>query len=445
MTRSTLIFLLIGISLSSSSFAQDVNNTIAKLLSANKPFELKTKYEQHKNELAPILNYMSQALLANSYNQPEAGIAALDTLLNTLEYQKELGIDNRANLIYLQTKFYSDIFDFENATSTLKRFLNGSSTDLTPLTLKKLKTSLSYYETMASFPKTELIKPDKSCEIFCYLKHNESLRQEHNKKDSVFSLVINCHVNGKKSHMIFDSGNPSFNLVSEKFAKQHGIKNSGRYVEIINNENKTQKAWIGTADTMLLGDIIYINPVFHVVESLFSPEVASDTTSHIHAILGSNILFRLGEFQYFPSQNKIIFPKKESATPGFAPNMIMNSNRLQYIKARFNNKTMLAHFNLGATSSKLNLNENNQNHLKEIKTQNSSHLKNSEEVTKQKTYQIPNFQFLPNNKDTSIQNIIIRTQSLEFNSDLEILGLDFFSDCKRLIVNYNKMFIIIQK
>ncbi len=448
MKRLILIIALSNLFLINSLLAQEANVVIGDLLNANKPFELKEAYEEHKNQLSPMLDYLTQAVIANSFNQPEEGIKALDILLGSADYQAQLGFANVSNLVYMQSRFYADLFEYKKSAAILGSFLENASTYMDIASVSNFKSALENYEVLASSGKVELLKLNQYCEVSCKLQFNELLAEKLKKQTAGLSLLVDCSINGLDAEMIFDSGNPSFTLISEEFAKQYGIKSIGGDINVGGVGEETRNARLGVADTLKLGSVICINPVFYIVEHVLPPEIISDTLPQIHAVLGSNILFRLGEYHYFPKENKIVFPQQETTDPDFSPNMLMKDGRHQYIQIQSGVQQMLMHFDLGSSNTDLSQKyfTLNKQLVNESGVRDSLASGGLGGMVKQEVYKIPSFEFELADTPFCIQDVPVNTQAVSLiDNEYGILGLDFFSDCKKVIVNYNKMFVAVEK
>ena len=101
-------------------FSQTADETIGRLIREQNFFELQEKHFQLKEQLNPMVYFFSQAILAQSFNNPVQGINAIDTLLINPSYQQQLGIDNIAYLIYLKADFLETLFRYEEASVMLK-------------------------------------------------------------------------------------------------------------------------------------------------------------------------------------------------------------------------------------------------------------------------------------------------------------------------------------
>jgi len=111
------------------------------------------------------------------------------------------------------------------------------------------------------------------------------------------------------------------NLISESFAKEHNIRITSD--SILTSGVKKGYSKIGTTDSIMIGDIVYYNPVFIVAPT--NEEV--DTVFKVDTVLGIEFMKSLKGIQIFPQKELIILSNTSSQLPKSGKNMIMNGDQ----------------------------------------------------------------------------------------------------------------------
>jgi predicted aspartyl protease len=415
--------------------AQTANEVVGKLLNEQNWFELKTQHAQLKGELYPMLDYLSQAMLSVAFYKPEAGLVAIDSLLSSQEYQTQLGFGNVCNMMLVKAKLHADRFQYKEASELLGDFIAQAGSYFSADFKSTVKAYCDYYTVLSEQAQLTIHKPQSDCSLACEIltKNNKSL------------LSIQCQINGKGAQMIFDTGNPSFSLVSEKFAKQYGIKKISDSMPISGVQQGN--GWIGIADSLGLGGIMCYNPVFYVVDSILPKKAIENGAIAIDAVLGSNILFQIGEFQYFPKQNSLVFPEHKTLLPQGGQNLMMRDDRHQYIQVYLDGERRQMHFDMGAARSGLSSGyyHTNKSWIDKNASKDSANYAGFGGVSSQVIYSIPEFNLTLGSKEYTFDNIEVQTEpSHSIWQDLGVIGFDFISTYNKITVSYANMFIAIE-
>lgn len=434
--KKHLLFIALIFTISSlRSYSQTPDEIVSKLLNEENWFELKTQREQLNDELSPVLNYLSKAMVSMAFNKPQKGIIALDSLLSNEEYQSQLGFGNICNLVMLKSKFYADKFKFREASDLLGEFIKNASKYFTEELSKNVQSQYDYYTSLAKLDKMSIYRPKKDCNLKCNIltKNNKSL------------LSVFCKVNEQNAEMIFDTGNPSFTLVSKAFAEKYGIRKIDAEIEV--KGVGKESGWIGTTDSLNLGGIVCYNPIFYVVNSILPEKAVKEELVQFEAVLGSNILFEIGEFQYFPKENKIIFPSNKTPLPQCGHNLIMRNDKHQYIQTYINGKRRQMHLDSGSARTTMSnkFYSENKSWVIEKGKRDSTNYAGFGGISRQLIYTLPQLDITIGNKKHELKDVEVQTeQSHDIWEDIGTIGINFLSQYEKITVSYENMFIEIE-
>ncbi|WP_372645825.1 retropepsin-like aspartic protease [Ancylomarina sp.] len=409
--------------------AQSPNELIGQLIGGDDMFELQKQHDLLKDSIIPMLDCMSEAMLAVSFNQPDKGIKALEDLLSNEDYQAQLGIGTIANFIYLNADVFENKYNFKAAVKLLQSFLE--QTKDVPLGQIKsiLQNKLEFNTSLAKAKAFKVVRPNKDCEIDFHLE--KAGRGE--------SLMVNAEINGKDLLMIFDTGCPKYSLLSESTAKNLGIVKIADSISMVGVGKGT--AWVGTTDSLCLGEIICYNPIFYVV-----PKIVTDTTLNDFAVLGADIFNALDEVNFYPKNKKIIFPAQLSVLPESGNNLVMK-NRQPYLKLNLNGKSCLMHFDSGNVQTYLTHHyyERNKASIEKLGVMDSLRIGGFGGISIQKSYRLPLTKFELEGREFNFDQVQVSTESaLHTWREDGIFGTDFLQKFNKIVLSYKHMFISVE-
>jgi len=409
--------------------AQNPNALIGQLIGGNDMFELQKQHILLKDSIIPMLDCMSEGMLAIAFNQPEKGIKAFEDLLSNEDYQAQLGIGTIANFIYLYADVYENKYDFKAAVELLESFL--VQTKEVPLGQIRgiLQDKLELNRSLAKAKAFKVVRPDKDCEIDFHL--DKAGRGE--------SLIVNAQINNTDLSMIFDTGCPKYSLLSESIAKRMGLVKIADSISMVGVGKGT--AWVGTTDSLSLGDVTCYNPIFYVV-----PKIVTDTTLNDFAVLGADILNALDEVIFLPKKNIILFPSQLSALPKSGSNLVMK-NRQPYLKLRLNRKPCLMHFDTGNVQTYLthHFYERNKSDVECLGLSDSLRIGGFGGISIQKSYRLPLTKFELEEHEFNFNQVQVSTEAVMHTwCEDGIFGTDFLQKFDKVVLSYKHMFISVE-
>lgn len=425
-----ILIIITGIILSVQlGYSQTPNEVIGRLVGDDDMFELQKQHTQLKDSVTPFLNYISEAVLANAFNQPSKGINILDSLLQNEEYQQYLGLTGIVNLTLLKAKLYEDEYQYGKASGLLSSFMMKWKDELTEGMKMELKNVFDMDSCLSKAKPFKMIRPNKDCEINC-----DFVKTKNGKGETLF---VPAEINGSKITMIFDTGCAKHSFISEHLANKFGLIKLVDSVPL-KGVAGDGTAWIGLADSLKLGEISFYNTMFFV-----SKEITTDGDYLDNGVLSSALFNALGEINFYPKKNKIVFPIDYTDLPATGQNLTLH-NRQSYIKLSQADKDVLMHFDTGNIKTDLSYNfyTKNKTLIAEKAVQDSIKSSGFGGVIKQMGFILPYLEF-------ELAGVPLKLEKLQgpIGNRLNIwredgsFGVDFIKQFSKVTVSYKKMFI----
>ncbi len=377
--------------------------------------------------------------------------------LNRLSERDTWPLDVRSNL-WLEA-FTGDKFKrFEQSYNAITRLLDEHKDDLSPeqhsllqsMLISNLASSgkhqeahdylfsldptntnaLGYFKAMAEAPKLEVILPAKDVELSTEFK--QMGRGEH--------IHIMGEIGGESESFIFDTGCIGFNFVSEEFAQKHQLRVIFDSLSTVGATGATAYCAVAVGEELHFGEIEVKNPLYLVYNKDYLPD-----SIKLSPVLGTAIMEELGEIHILPQENKIIIPQTQSKAPENGQNMLFDGSF--YVEIEIESQSSVLLFDTGAVNSDLNKNffDRNKRLIKKTATKDSVTIGGFASIQKYETYILSELSFRIGNKAITLKDIdVIPSAHSSRDYSEGDLGIDFVRANQRLIINFDKMFVISQ-
>jgi len=393
-------------------------------------FELNKQHQKLKTQIAPMLDFLAQSVLANAFNQPAAGHVALDSLLNNQTYQEQLGLGNISNLIMLKAHLYEVEHNYSDAAALLQSYLQQTAQVPIGGIRGDMQKALSIYQALAGEPSLQVKRPNTDCTVPYFLE----------KAGRHKSIKVNCTINGIAQHMIFDTGCPKYNYIDEQLAHKLGLKH---VLDSIPMQGIGKGfAWLGMADSLSIGEITFYHPLFYVVD-----HTSPDMPVSVDAVLGSYLLNQIGEFHLQPQQSTLTFPTQTTPRPNANSNLVMH-NRHLFFEVKHNNTAQLILFDTGNVKSYMNTRyyTKHKDWVTNHGLADTLKFGGFGGVSVQPGYKIPTIRFQMGETPVDFVDLEVSTAPLnELWVEQGNFGVDFIQLYKKVIVNYHEMFIQLER
>ena len=246
-------------------------------------------------------------------------------------------------------------------------------------------------------------------------------------------IYIPVEVNGITKNYIFDTGCSFGNFVSEKYAKETNLKIVADSIPVSGMEIGFVK--LATADSIKIGELVYHNPVFMVAP----PDNEVDSVFAFDGVLGYHFIRDAKEIIIDNEAGQFVFPHKPSDGES---NMYLSSNTPQ-VRISYNGQPFDLIFDTGNVKSDLG--------NKFTKTFPDAIDGLAEKITSRggfggisqtKVVVLPEFHFEVAGSTVTLHDTEV-IKDTESSSQLfsGSLGADFVLSFKRLVINYQNMFI----
>jgi hypothetical protein len=410
--------------------AQEVHEQIFELINKSDWFTLEETYPHLKDKIEVVaLKEFAEALIAVHFNRPEIALRMIDSLIQN--YQEEIGLKNVSALVAFKSSIMGDLGFYAQSADFTNDFLSQVTEFAKEMDFSIHRFLFDLYNAIRDEPAPEIIRP----------AHDTELPLTFEKAGKVVHMFLPVTVHGKEYPFMFDTGaNTTF--VSERFANETGLRIVRDSVAISGIETCTGK--IGTIDSLIIGDIVFKNPVIVILP----PVQAIDTIYRLDAILGRDFIQRTGEVRIYPRQNKICFPENRTPLPATGRNLML-SMRDYYAKLLSDKEKLVFHFDTGSGSSNL-YNRYYEKHKELVDLQgvnDSIKVGGICGIRYLNTYRLPSIDLTMGNVPFGLSEIHISTEDI-LNSQQDVdgsLGMDFIRLFEKVTVNFDEMFVAVEK
>ena len=415
-----LIVILLGYTSVYSQTQADVK--MGEILNNGDLFQIKEQYPILKDSVSiEMLNLVSEAQLGIGFNQLERAGVALDSLLQF--HQAELGAETSIGMAALQGMNFLNLGMYEQAGKVGEDLVNTLKKSLPFEALYSFVFIEKVGKALANVSEPYLERPDRDINVPLIV--GTVGRGKH--------IYIPVEVNGITKNYIFDTGCSFGNFVSEKYAEEVGLKVLADSIPVSGMEIGFVK--LTMADSLRIGELVYHNPVFMVAP----PDNEVDPVFAFDGVLGYHFIRDAREIIIDNEAGRFIFPQEISDGE---PNMYLSSNTPQ-VRISYDGHPLDLIFDTGNVKSDLG------NKFAEIfpdaiegLTEQTTSRGGFGGISQTKAVVLPEFRFEAAGSTVTLYNteVIKNTGSgsLLFSGSL---GADFVLSFKRLVINYQSMFI----
>lgn len=405
------------------SFGQ-VDQKVADLLNNEDYLELRRVYPSLKEQIVyPMLGKLSEASIYLAFNEePQKRIEAIGTLINN--YGAELGLKNIAGFVGFLSLELEKLGQNDQALSVLEQLMTAT-TDKS--ILAGLRNNYNIVSGLSKIPQSELLR-------------------DANKSNKIkFSVDVvgadrlwyhPVEMNGTVEPFIFDTG-AAGSFVSKNFAKKHNIKIVADSI-LMGGVGGTGYASLGVIDTIKVANIVYTNMPVYIGDT----EYPKDSIT-IEAVLGVPFMKDAGAIKIEPKTNEITFIGENNNSEYNLSNVSLSGNRM-LMELYCKDQRLLMFCDTGASIGgwiNARVHQNNPTLLDNVEQQSktipSRGFAGSADI---KTQRIPEIQLKVGDNERKFSDFQLVDQS---NCDGE-LGVEFFKQCKEVVIDLNKLYLYIE-
>ena len=428
--KSRLIIFLVFLIFSIGTRAQEADQRIGNLINQADWFTLDEEYPKLEKEMQSVmLKKLAEALINMYFNNPNKALVLIDSLV--AHHQDDLGFEATSNMVAVKSQILGEQGRYAESADNVIDFLNQiksfSQVDNFPAHVAIAK----LYNEIRNEKAPEIIRSNGNTEIPMYIE----------KARKGVLMFIPVTIRGKIYRFIFDTGANS-TFVSERFANEIGLRIVRDSFTITGVETANGKS--GTIDSLIIGDIIFKHPIIIIAP----PNPAVDTIYQLDAVLGMDFIRRIGETQIFPKEGKILFPKEQTKLPETGRNLLI-SNMHPYLKTFSNNQRLIFHFDSGDSRAGLYFPyyQKNKNDIEKHGIKDTIRLSGFGGIRIVEGYILPQIPLQIGGTNAELTNINVSTESLTNVQKQEdgSLGMDFIQLFQKVTINFDKMFVNVEK
>ena len=395
---------------------------MGEILNNGDLFQIREQYPILKDSVSiEMLNLVSEAQLGIGFNQLERAGVALDSLLQF--HQAELGAETSIGMAALQGMNLLNSGKYEQAGKVGEGLVNTLKNSVPFEALYSFVFIEKVGKALANVSKPYLERPDRDINV--PLVVGTVGRGKH--------IYIPVEVNGITKNYIFDTGCSFGNFVSEKYAEEVGLKVLADSIPVSGMEIGFVK--LAMADSLKVGEMVYHNPVFMVAP----PDREVDSLFTFDGVLGYHFIRDAREIIIDNEAGRFIFPQEISDGE---PNMYLSSNTPQ-VRISYNGYPLDLIFDTGNVKSDLGnkFAETFPDAIEGLTEQTTSR-GGFGGISQTKAVVLPEFRFEVAGSTVTLYNTEV-IKNTESGSQLfsGSLGADFVLSFKRLVINYQSMFI----
>ncbi len=410
--------------------AQVADQQIGDLLNNADWFALDEAYPKVKDQIqTPIIKGLSETMLSFYFNQPERALSLIDSLL--ANSQDQLGFGNISNLVLMKSVILGDQGQYAKSADDLNNFLDQVTAFASKTDFPGHLEIVDLYGPLRSQPAPTITRPDKDVEV--------TVSFEKAGKGELMFIPVTA--GGRQHSFIFDTG-ASASLVSERFAKEIGIRIIQDSVTIAGIQEGTSR--VGTIDSLVVGEMVFRYPLIYVAPA--NPTI--DTLYQIDAVFGSDLIRLAGETRIFPSAGKIVFPHKQSPQPSTGRNLLLQ-NKQPYLKASSNGDRLVFHFDTGnaRTSMFAPYYQKYKTEIEATGVKETIRGGGFGGIFEVEGYRLPKISLTVGSVSAVLPDISVATQSADALQRQEdgSIGADFLKQFGEVIINFDKMFLQVSK
>lgn len=395
---------------------------MGEILNGGDLFQIREQYPILKDSVSiKMLNLISEAQLGIGFNQLERADVALNSLLQF--HQAELGAETSIGMAALHGMNLLNLGMYEQAGKVGEDLVNALKKSVPFASLYSFVFIERVGKALANVQKPSLERPNR--DVTVPLSVETVGRGKH--------IYIPVEVNGITKGYIFDTGCSFGNFVSERYAEEVGLKIVADSIPVSGMEIGLVK--LATADSLKIGELVYHNPVFMVAP----PDNELDSVFAFDGVLGYHFIRDAGEIIIDNEAGQFVFPYKRSDGD---PNIYLSSNTPQ-VRISYNGHPFDLIFDTGNVKSDLG--------NKFAKTFPDAIEGLAEQATSRggfggisqaKAVVLPEFCFEAAGSTVTLYDTEVITNT-ESGSQLfsGSLGADFVLSFRRLVINYQNMFI----
>lgn len=409
--------------------AQTAQQRVEQLMEQRDWFALEEEYPVLQDSInSPVLKGFTEMLLKSYFNVLPGVMESIHNLL--ANYQGQLG-SKVVDVLICESQMLARMGYYGDAADRMKELIHILSPSTPKENMKDLFVFADYYDRLRQVERYWLRRPDKDIEIPFTL-------EKVGHRGMLMFIPVNIH--GTEYKFIFDTGARGM-FLSQRLSEKLGltpVTNSpvtGSVGEVMGN--------VTTIDSIEIGGVVFRNPLIHTVP----PDPSVDTVYQLDAILGSDFMNLMGEFQIYPNEKKLVFPVKQTPLPAMGRNMMVENGQY-YVKGYSGDERVKMLFDSGSVDSEMSLlyYKKHQARIDQKSRRDSIPRGGIGGYEMRQVLQLDSIPFRIGNVVCPLKNISVNPDKNEvYQLDEDgLLGMSFICSFSKVVVNYREMFILVE-
>ena len=413
--------------------AQKASKQIGDLINQSDWFRLEEEYPKVTGQIRSVtVKALSEVMIGAYFNKPEETILLIDSLLEY--HQEDLGFPNVSSMVALRGKLQGEIGQYAQSADGLHDFLNQIQAFAKKEDFPSHQQIADYYNVLRNEAAPLIVRPDQDSEI--------PMTIEEAGRGVLMFVPVRIH--GKNYRFIFDTGAGS-TFISKRLADEIGIRIIRDSLHIA-GAFATGTGKSGILDSMEVGDIVFKNAVVTIAD----PNPAVDTVYQVDAVLGTDFMRLVGQVDIYPVDKKVVFPVKKSLLPDTGRNMWLYDGGLR-LKVFSGDERLRFVFDTGNVRADM-FYPYYQKHKEWIDKEGVKETISGGGFGGVRTFEVLRLPSIPMRLgDTSFQlkNIQVECNASDAesyqNGEDGSLGMDFINLFRRITINFDSMYLDVEK
>ncbi len=266
------------------------------------------------------------------------------------------------------------------------------------------------------------------------------------------AIMLDGRINGSESPLLFDTG-AGMNVISPDKAREYGLRftDVSLGAEGVGQQNCT----IAIADTLRIGDMLWQNVPFGVLDIRTGRAEADEQLRDLSPVVGLPIMMTMREIRFNFLKSELEIPARPTSNPLPSSNLILDNSALRLESFIGGYGPVCLHFDTGATFSALFQPwfARHRSDVERLGQPDSLRVAGVGGTSCLQTYRMPCLRFSLGSGEASIDSRQVSTgMALHTGNPLErkfvesegidgIAGLDFLEHFSRVILNLEQMYI----
>lgn len=429
-----IAFIAILFAMSSYGQTGSIDERIGEAMNGSDWAELRSLYVTEGKDLqTPFLKPLSKFFVSQFYNEPDSAIKYGKEILEA--YQDELS-SSVPSIMYFMAEDYATLGHYDKAAALLHSLNDAYIRGGQPVN-PVFEGYEDIYSKLSEYNPFSVEKPNHDIRV-PLLTHTGDRRNPE-------MLFVVANINGQDVKCNYDTG-AGVNIMSLDFAKRIGATViQTKNIKMLGMSHEKSKGLV-VVDSMLLGDLVYRNVPFFVMNMKTDDPLANKKLEELgyECVIGSQTMMPLGEICFDFDMMQLVIPASCSDVPAYAPNFYRSPQHMLKLSLidGISGKCIDANVDTGSSGSLLTYSyyKKNESFFHGMAASDSLRMAGVGGVKVTKTITVP-WSYTLAGKKYEITGIPVAVSS-NYSEDYDCcIGLPMMMAHKKLIVNFKDMWM----